>query len=121
MVEQTLCDQDAPQARIASSERRLKWIRWAGVLDLILLIALVTASLTGNREWVRILGPLHGGNFLLLLTLTFVGASDRLWSWGFPAAVALTGGPIGALVGEWLVSRRLKRERTLSTANGEAS
>jgi hypothetical protein len=120
MVDQPHVEQDLAHSRIGKAEHKLKWIRWVGLVDLVMLIALVTASLSGNRELVRILGPLHGGNFLLLLTLTFVGASDQLWSWWFPTGVLVTGGPIGAIVGDIMVGRRLKRERALAGGQGGA-
>lgn len=91
----------------ARARRRLSIIRWVAIADAILLLCLVTASQLGNRELVSILGPLHGGNFLLLLLLTGTGASDELWSWWFPVAVLLTAGPLGALVGELVILRRL--------------
>lgn len=97
--------------QVAQIQRRLRWIRWIALADFILLVVLVASSLSGARAWVSLLGPLHGGNFLLLLTLVGVGAADGLWSWWFPAGVLITGGPIGAWVGEWLISRRLAEGR----------
>lgn len=90
---------------------RLNVVRWAALADLALLIALVAASRAGNRERVRLLGPIHGINYLALVALVGTTAIDRLWGWWFPLAVLLTGGPPGALVGEWLVGRRLRAER----------
>jgi hypothetical protein len=90
----------------AQRAQRLRWVRWVAVLDLLLLVALVAASRMGNRQLVAVLGPIHGGNFLLLLTMTATGAADGLWSWWFPGGVLVTGGPIGALIGEWLILRR---------------
>ncbi|MBC8075653.1 MAG: DUF3817 domain-containing protein [Chloroflexales bacterium] len=87
--------------------RRLNRVRWIALADAILLVALVAASLSGRRDLVRILGPLHGGNFLLLLTVVATAALDGLWSWWFPLGVLLTGGPLGALVGEWSIRRRI--------------
>lgn len=86
--------------------RRLLVVRWIAVLDLILLIALVASSLTGQREFVRVLGPLHGINFLLLVVVAATAALDGLWGWWFPAAILLTAGPPGALIGEWVITRR---------------
>ncbi|MBC8163982.1 MAG: hypothetical protein H7Z42_22460 [Roseiflexaceae bacterium] len=93
---------------VQRARRRLRLIRWVALADALLLVALVAASLNGNRELVRILGPLHGGNFLLLLTLAGVGAVDGLWRWWFPIAVLLSGGPLGALIGEWQIGRGLR-------------
>lgn len=91
----------------AQIRRRLRLVRWVALADCVLLVALLIASWTGERGWVSVLGPLHGGNLLLLLTLVGVGAVDGLWSWWFPVGVLVTGGPIGAWLGEWLISRRL--------------
>lgn len=93
---------DAGQIR-----RRLGIVRWVALVDLILLIALVSSSLTGQRELVRVLGPLHGINFLMLIAVAATAALDGLWGWWFPAAILLTAGPPGALVGEWLIVRRI--------------
>ncbi len=100
-----------PAERTDTAHRRLNIVRWVGWTDLVLLIALLVASRTGNRDLVRLLGPIHGINYLALLAVVGTAAIDRLWGWWFPAAVLLTGGPVGALVGEWLVGRRLRAER----------
>ena len=87
--------------------RRLRVVRLIALVDLVLLIALLTASLTGERALVHILGPLHGVNFLLLLAVAATAALDGLWGWWFPAVILLTAGPPGALVGEWVIGRRI--------------
>ena len=91
------------------ARKRLSLLRWVGWLDLALLITLLTASLTGQRDLVRTLGPIHGGVFVLLLSLAGIGAVDRAWSWLFPLAILLTGGPPGTLIGEWRISRQLRK------------
>ncbi|HEU4322233.1 MAG TPA: DUF3817 domain-containing protein [Roseiflexaceae bacterium] len=98
-------------------ERRLRIVQGVALVDLVLLVALVAASLSGNREWVRILGPLHGGNFLLLVTIALTAAADGLWSWWFPLGILVSGGPVGALVGEWLIRRRLTARTTAAPAH----
>lgn len=98
-----------PAERRERARRRLSIVRWIALADLLLLVTLTVASFTGNREVVSVLGPIHGGNFVLLLVIVGTAAADGLWSWWFPAGVLLTGGPIGALIGERLVSRRLAR------------
>ncbi len=97
-------------AVVQSSERvrrRLGVVRWVALMDLVLLVVLVTSSLTGNRQLVSILGPLHGGNYLLLLVIVGTAAADGFWSWWYPLGVLVTGGPIGAFIGELLVGRGL--------------
>jgi hypothetical protein len=86
--------------------RRLRIVHWIALADALLLIALVTSSLTGRRDFVHVLGPLHGVNFLLLLTAAATAALDRLWGWWFPLAILLTAGPIGALGGARLIARQ---------------
>lgn len=95
--------------------RRLRVVRWAGWVDLILLVALIIASRTGTRELVRVLGPLHGINFLVLVAIVSTAAVDGMWGWWFPAAVFFTGGPIGALVGERYVGRHIAHETASTT------
>jgi hypothetical protein len=99
-----------PAERRDRARRRLSIVRWIALADLLLLVTLLAASFTGNRDLVGVLGPIHGGNFVLLLVMVGTAAADGLWSWWFPAGVLVSGGPIGALIGERLVSRRLARE-----------
>jgi hypothetical protein len=96
-----------PAERQAKARRRLRIVRVIALLDLLLLAVLLAASFSGNRDLVSFLGPIHGGNFVLLLVLVGTAASDGLWSWWFPAGILVTGGPVGALIGERIVCRRL--------------
>lgn len=77
--------------------------------DALLLVALVTSSLLDRRDLVSVLGPVHGGDFLLLVVLTYTGAADGLWGWWFLAATVVSGGPLGAFIGERVIVRRLAR------------
>lgn len=88
-------------------KKRLRVVRWVALADALLLVALVSASFLDRRDLVSVLGPVHGGNFLLLVVLVYTGAADRLWGWWFLAATVLTGGPPGAFVGERVILRRL--------------
>jgi hypothetical protein len=90
-------------------KRRLTLVRWVAIPDFVLLVSLVTASRTGNRELVSILGPIHGINFLLLVMVVSLGAADKLWKWWFPVITFFTGGPLGAFIGEIIISRQLKK------------
>lgn len=90
--------------------RRLRIVRMVALIDLVLLIVLVSAALTGRKDLVHILGPLHGINFLLLLVIAAVAAVDGAWGWWFPLAILLTAGPPGALLGEWIIHRRIKQQ-----------
>jgi polyferredoxin len=102
---------------ISRIHQRLRIVRWVGLLDLALLITLVASSISGNREAVSILGPLHGGNFLLLMVLVSTAAADRFWSWWYPLGVLVTGGPVGALIGEWLIRKRLSEREPLPASD----
>ncbi len=94
----------------AKIKRRLNVVRYVAIPDFILLVALVAASrLFDNRELVSILGPIHGINFLLLVMVVGLGAVDKLWAWWFPVITFFTGGPIGAFIGEIIISRQLKK------------
>jgi integral membrane protein len=80
-----------------------------GVIDfLLLLVLLYMAWIEDNDGAVSVLGPIHGIGFLALLYLTFRGALEQFWGWWFPAIVLVTGGPVGTLVGELVLRRRLR-------------
>ena len=86
--------------------QRLRVVQVVALIDLVLLAMLVTAAVTRQQNIVRILGPLHGINFLLLLVIVATAALDGLWGWWFPLLVLFTAGPPGAFIGEWLILRR---------------
>ncbi len=90
----------------ARVRRRLRVLRYLALVDAILLIALVLSALTGAKNLVHILGPLHGVNFLILLVTAGTAALDGLWGWWFPALILVTAGPIGTLIGERAIVRR---------------
>jgi len=95
-------------------QHRLRIVRVVALVDLVLLIVLVSAALTGKRELVHILGPLHGINFLLLLVIVGTAAIDGVWGWWFPAVVLLTAGPPGAFLGEWIIHRRVRGQKLIT-------
>lgn len=99
-------------------QSRLRIVQWAAWVDLILLIALLVSAFSKQRDFVHVLGPLHGINFLLLVVIVGTAALDGLWSWWFPLAVFFTGGAPGALIGEWIIKRRINKSS--STDNGLA-
>ena len=92
-------------------KRSLSIVRWIAIPDAILLVALVAVSraFLNNRELVSILGPIHGINFLLLVMVVSLGAVDKLWKWWFPVVTFFTGGPIGAFIGEIIISKQLEK------------
>jgi integral membrane protein len=92
-----------------ATRRSLNAVLVVGVLDALLLVVLLyVAFVDRNDTAVSIIGPLHGLGYLLLLGLTAHGASEDRWGWWFPAAVLVTGGPLGSLLGEFRVRRTLR-------------
>ena len=91
----------------AGLRARLNVIAVIAIADTVLLGFLLWASLSDNEGAVHLLGPIHGMGFVALLYLCIQGAGERLWGWWFPLAVLFTGGPLGSLVGDWIVRRRL--------------
>ncbi len=56
-------DKEGPMNREHQSERvkrRLRVVQWAAWIDLILLVALLTSTFSKQRDFVHVLGPLHG-------------------------------------------------------------
>ena len=90
--------------------QRLRVVRWVALADLALLVALMSASRLDHRPLVSVLGPAHGGNFLLLLVVIYTGVTDGLWHWSFLLGTLLSGGPLGAFIGEAVITRRLARQ-----------
>ena len=89
----------------------LRWliiVRWASLLDLLLLVVLLSASFAGNEELVQIFVLIHGIAFLVLISVVGLGAAQRLWGWWFLVVTVITTGPPGALIGEILIARKAK-------------
>ncbi len=91
-------------------QKRLKIVQWAALVDLVLLVVLVASAITGQRDLVHVLGPIHGINFLLLIVIAGVAVLDGLWGWWFPLLIFFTAGPPGAFIGEWIVGKHLKEQ-----------
>jgi hypothetical protein len=97
-------------ARTERTRRQLRYVAIAALLDFLLLVPLVIASLSHADEVISILGPIHGIGYLIQLFLTMRGAGERLWGWWFPVIVVVTLGPPGALIGHVKVSRELRAQ-----------
>lgn len=79
-----------------------------GIADALLLVVLIYfAWIDRSDNAVHILGPIHGFGFIILLGLTANGALQKFWGWWFPALVVVTGGPLGSIVGDVILRRRL--------------
>jgi hypothetical protein len=88
--------------------KRLLVVRIVAILDAFLLVPLVYGFITGAEVHKEILGPIHGFGFLLLVYLVGMGAVQKLWDWWFPAIVVVTLGPPGSLIGDVIISRRIR-------------
>ena len=99
----------------ARISKRLLVVRIVAILDAFLLVPLlyrvITRVLTDSNPevWQHTLGPIHGTGFLVLVGLTALGAYQRLWPSWYPAITVATFGPPGSLIGDIIISRRLRR------------
>ncbi len=88
--------------------RQLNVVLAVGLADALLLLVLFYVAFVDRSDAaVSVIGPLHGFGFLALLYLTGTGAVERRWGWWFPALVLVTGGPLGSLIGDVTLRRRL--------------
>ena len=76
----------------------------AAAVDAVFLLGLLVALAAGSDGAVGILAPLFVFGYVYLLYLTATGAMRGKWGWWFPGLVAITAGPIGAVLG----ARRLR-------------
>ena len=95
---------DEPTER--ATLKRLNVIAVIAIADALLLAVLLYASFT-DSDLVHVLGPIHGGGFVILVALCARGASEKRWDWWFPAIVVVTAGPPGSLIGDWILRRKL--------------
>lgn len=92
--------------------RFLNIIAWVAVVDVLLLIPLIWASrwVADRHDLVAVLGPTHGFLFMVLIGLCAYGSLQKWWGWWFPILVVVTLGPLGSLIGDWIVRRQLKAD-----------
>lgn len=92
--------------------RFLNIIAWVAVIDVLLLIPLIWASrwIADRHDLVAVLGPTHGFLFMVLIGLCAYGSLQKWWGWWFPILVVVTLGPLGSLIGDWIVRRQLKAD-----------
>lgn len=97
----------------AATLKKLNLVRLVALADFLLLLVLVyVAFIDRNESAISIVGPIHGVGFLAQLYLVATGAGEERWGWWFPALVAATGGPIGALIGDLRIRRGLEQPAT---------
>jgi hypothetical protein len=110
-----------PDAAPAPSPRgrriALNVILGAAAVDGALLVALLYVAVSGNDAAVQAVGPLFGFGYIYLLYLPATGAVRRRWGWWYTGLVAVTLGPIGAVIG----ARRLQREDEERRAHAPAT
>jgi hypothetical protein len=98
----------APAAPAAAKKKLLNLVLAVGLADALLLVVLVYfAFIDRSDNAVHVLGPIHGLGFLALLGLSANGAMRAFWGWWFPAIVLITGGPVGSIVGDVVLRRRI--------------
>lgn len=79
-----------------------------GVLDALLLVVLIYVAFIDRDDGaVSVVGMTHGLGFVALVLLAINGVQAKHWGWWFPAAVVVTGGPLGSLVGDVILRRRM--------------
>jgi hypothetical protein len=97
----------------AATLKKLNLVRLVALADFLLLLVLVyVAFIDRNESAISVIGPIHGVGFLAQLYLVATGAGEGRWGWWFPALVAVTGGPIGALIGDVKIRRDLEQPAT---------
>ena len=100
-----------PPFDAADQRRALNRVLAVGIADaLLLLVLLYFAFVDRSDAAVSVIGPIHGIGYALLLWLTISGAGARRWGWWFPVLVAVSGGPLGTIVGDLVLRRRLPRD-----------
>jgi integral membrane protein len=108
--------------RVARSEtrppirrRRLNALRLVSLVDGLLLLALLYAAIRADEEAVRVLGPVHGGLFLVLLAGVAAAAWRGWWSWRFFAVVVVLG-PLASIPGLEVQRARAARRAKFSAS-----
>jgi hypothetical protein len=90
--------------------RRLNWVTWVAILDALALVVLIWAAVTDQEGIVNVLGPAHGGGFVLLCVLIGIGCVEKLWGWWFLIITIVTLGPPGSLIGEVIIRKRVNQQ-----------
>jgi hypothetical protein len=90
--------------------KRLNWVTAIAIIDAIALVVLVWAAVTDREGSVVVLGPAHGGGFVLLCVLIGLGCLEKLWGWWFLILTIVTLGPPGSLIGEVIIRKRVNQQ-----------
>src|SRR3954453_7667606 len=97
----------APPPGAAALRISLNVMLGAAIADALFLVALLGTLALGGRGAAGVPGALYAFGFIYLLYLAAKGAMDRRWGWSYLALIAVTLGPIGAVVGERRMRARL--------------
>src|SRR3954454_17032232 len=89
----------------------------AAAVDAVFLVGFLIALAAGSSGAVGVLGPLFGLGYVYLVYLAATGATRGRWGWWYPGLVAITAGPIGAVLG----ARRLHRPEEAPPPSGDAA
>jgi len=99
----------SPSHTPESQCRALNLVLAIGIADALLLVVLMYFAFVDRSDAaVSVLGPVHGIGFLILLYLTVTGAANKRWGWWFPGIVLITGGPLGSIIGDLVLRRRVR-------------
>src|SRR3954454_19346469 len=94
----------APPPGAAALRISLNVMLGAAIADALFLVALLVTLALGGRGAGGGPAALYAFGLIYLLYPAAKGAMDGRWGWGYVALVAVTLGPIGAVIGE----RRLR-------------
>src|SRR3954462_15933796 len=90
----------APPPGTAALRISLNVMLGAAIADALFLVALLVTLALGGAGAAGVPAALSAFGFIYLLYLAAKGAIDRRLGWCYVALVAVTLGPIGAVIGE---------------------
>ncbi|CAN5167619.1 hypothetical protein BH20ACT16_BH20ACT16_05000 [soil metagenome] len=91
----------------ADTTRRLNIILVLAIVDAVLLVPLLLHRFADLDVPTMPIGMTHGLLFIALVGLCAKGALDKLWGWWFPAITVITGGPLGSIIGDLVIRRKI--------------
>src|SRR3954471_21717054 len=98
---------NAPSPGDAALRISLNVMLGAAIADAVFLVALLVALALGGRGAAGVPAALYAFGFIYLLYLAAKGAMDRRWGWSYLALIAVTLGPVGAMIGAPRMRARL--------------
>jgi hypothetical protein len=98
---------NAPSPGDAALRISLNVMLGAAIADAVFLVAVLVALALGGRAAAGVPAALYAFGFIYLLYLAAKGAMDRRWGWSYLALIAVTLGPVGAIIGALRMRARL--------------